>query len=239
MSTALQFVGALLVLAAFALTQRRTIAVDSIRALVLNAAGAGILAVLALADSQWGFLALEGTWALVSVVGLITRLRPMAGPVAAPVAAPAPNGSAVAEVQDRSEMLGRLHPDRRPGSFVFVAVTGPPAPTLHPVMTFTQDEGRTLILTRHEADDARLPYELVLAWIRLTVHGARDGVGLTAAVSGALADAGLGCKVVATAFHDHLFVPVGSADDAIRVLTELSARHRRAAEQQAAGAASE
>jgi len=145
----------------------------------------------------------------------------------------------VTAVHDLTEMLGRMHPARRPGSFVFVTVTEPPAPTLHPVMTFAEDEGRTLILPRHEADDARLPYELVLAWITLTVHSALAGVGLTAAVSGALADAGISCNVVAATFHDHLFVPAGSADDAVRVLTELSARHRTAAERHAADAASE
>ncbi|MGV8964771.1 MAG: ACT domain-containing protein [Cellulomonas sp.] len=132
----------------------------------------------------------------------------------------------MAAVQDLTEMLGQMRPDRRPGSFVFVTVAGPPAPTLHPVMTFAEDEGRTLILTTDEADDARLPYGLVLAWITLTVHSALDGVGLTAAVSSALADAGISCNMVAAAFHDHLFVPLGSADDAVRVLTELSARHR-------------
>lgn len=75
MSIFLQFVGALLVLAAFVLTQRGTIAVNSVLSLTLNAVGAGVLAALALADSQWGFLALEGTWALVSVTGLIGAAR--------------------------------------------------------------------------------------------------------------------------------------------------------------------
>lgn len=75
MSTVAQFIGALLVLAAFALTQRGTIAVNSVFSLTLNAVGAAILAVLALAGSQWGFLALEGTWAIVSVAGLIHAAR--------------------------------------------------------------------------------------------------------------------------------------------------------------------
>ena len=73
MSATFQLIGALLVLAAFALTQRGTIAVNSVISLTLNATGAGVLAVLALADSQWGFLALEGTWALVSVAGLVGK----------------------------------------------------------------------------------------------------------------------------------------------------------------------
>ena len=42
--------------------------------------------------------------------------------------------------------------------------------------------------------------------IELRVHSALEAVGLTAAVSGALADAGLTANVVAGAHHDHLLV---------------------------------
>lgn len=136
------------------------------------------------------------------------------------------DSAAVNAVTDLAAMLSQLRPERRPGTYVFVTVTGPPDPALNPVMTFAEDEGTTLVLPQHEADDARLPYGLVTAWITLTVHSALDGVGLTAAVSGALTDAGISCNVVAAAFHDHLFVPAGSADDAVRALTALSARHR-------------
>ena len=129
-------------------------------------------------------------------------------------------------VSDLAAMLAQLSPTRRPGTYVFVTVPGPPDPSLHPVMTFTEDEGRTLVLERGEADRAHLAYDLVTAWITLTVHSALDGVGLTAAVSGALAGAGISCNVVAAAFHDHLFVPARSADDALRVLRELSVQSR-------------
>ena len=125
---------------------------------------------------------------------------------------------------DLTDLLGRLSPERRPGSYVFVTVAGPPAATLDPVMVFTEDEGTTLILATPEADAAGLRYTLVTAWITLTVQSALDAVGLTAAVSGALAEVGISCNVVAGAFHDHLFVPLASADDAVRVLAELSAR---------------
>jgi hypothetical protein len=42
--------------------------------LVLNLLGSGLLAVLAAAGAQWGFLLLEGTWALVSLLSLGGRL---------------------------------------------------------------------------------------------------------------------------------------------------------------------
>ena len=46
-------------------------------------------------------------------------------------------------------------------------------------------------------------------------------VGLTAAVAVALADAGIACNVVAAVHHDHLFVPVESADAALAALRAL------------------
>jgi hypothetical protein len=64
---------------------------------------------------------------------------------------------------------------------------------------------------------------LPMAWITLTVHSALDALGLTAAVSGALADAGIACNMVAAHHHDHLFVPEADADRAMAVLCALQA----------------
>ena len=38
-----------------------------------NAVGAGILAVVALIEDQWGFLLLEGVWCLLACVALVRR----------------------------------------------------------------------------------------------------------------------------------------------------------------------
>jgi hypothetical protein len=72
----LQLVGALLVLAGFTLAQLRLLDPQSIPYLVVNLVGSAILAALALEDQQWGFLLLEGVWAIVSLAGLTVRLRP-------------------------------------------------------------------------------------------------------------------------------------------------------------------
>ena len=69
-----QLVGALLILAGFILSQRNLLDADSYLYLVLNLIGAAILAVLAFQGQRWGFVLLEGVWALVALVGLIVRL---------------------------------------------------------------------------------------------------------------------------------------------------------------------
>jgi len=71
----IQIAGSLLILAAFAASQAGRLPIDSQRYLVLNFVGSAILAVLAWLDRQWGFLLLEGVWALVSLYGLIQLTR--------------------------------------------------------------------------------------------------------------------------------------------------------------------
>jgi hypothetical protein len=55
----------------------------------------------------------------------------------------------------------------------------------------------------------------------LTVHSSLEAVGLTAAVSKALTEANISCNVVAAYYHDHIFVPVKDAKQAMRVLEKL------------------
>jgi hypothetical protein len=66
----IQIVGALLILTAFAAVQFDRMRPESRLYLVLNLIGSAILAVLAVLASQWGFVLLEGVWAVVSAWGL-------------------------------------------------------------------------------------------------------------------------------------------------------------------------
>ncbi|HST03279.1 MAG TPA: hypothetical protein VLQ48_00920 [Chloroflexia bacterium] len=58
--------GSLLILAAFIAAQMGKMRTSDLRYVVLNLVGSGILAIVAIIEQQWGFLLLEGTWAVVS-----------------------------------------------------------------------------------------------------------------------------------------------------------------------------
>lgn len=75
MEQALQLVGAVMILVAFIAAQRGKFSPQNLAYLVLNLVGSAILAVLALLDSDWGFLLLEGVWAIVSAWSLAQVLR--------------------------------------------------------------------------------------------------------------------------------------------------------------------
>jgi hypothetical protein len=75
MNYVVQIGGALLVLAGFALAQARIVTPQARTYLALNLVGASILAVDAYAEAQWGFLLLEGVWAIIAGWGLARSLR--------------------------------------------------------------------------------------------------------------------------------------------------------------------
>ena len=70
----IQIAGAVLILAGFVLSQTKRLDAGSYTYLLLNLTGAAILTVLAFQDQRWGFVLLEGIWALVALVSLIIRL---------------------------------------------------------------------------------------------------------------------------------------------------------------------
>ncbi|WP_431783783.1 ACT domain-containing protein [Streptomyces chumphonensis] len=128
--------------------------------------------------------------------------------------------------RDLSKLLSDMRPDLRHGAYVFTTVAGPAPDGVRPVASITEDEGSTLVITKEEADAAGLPYDYVAGWITLRVHSALAAVGLTAAVSTALAEAGISCNVVAGYHHDHLFVPYDRSSVAVAVLEDLAGRRR-------------
>lgn len=118
-------------------------------------------------------------------------------------------------------LLRTMSPVLNDGSYVFSIVESDIPSGVHPVVTVREKEGLTLVVEQSEADAAGLSYEYVAAWITLEVHSALEAVGLTAAISNALTDAGISCNVVAGYTHDHLFVPHDRAQDALAALRSL------------------
>jgi hypothetical protein len=74
-SQLVQVAGALSVLAAFVAVQVGATRTTSAAYLGLNLAGSFVLAVLAAVERQYGFLLLEGAWAVVSAWALLRPAR--------------------------------------------------------------------------------------------------------------------------------------------------------------------
>lgn len=134
------------------------------------------------------------------------------GPVSSPV------------VRERKAMLAGMKPVLSDGAFVFCVTDQPDlAEKARPLTIgwFEEDEGTAMILRLTHAESLGFDTSLPMARIVLQVFSALDGVGLTAGVSTALADAGIPCNVVAAYHHDNLFVPAALAERAMAVLEEV------------------
>jgi uncharacterized protein len=124
---------------------------------------------------------------------------------------------------DLEVLLGAMRPVLDTNQYVYALVDQPPAGLL-PFAVVREDEGTTIVLPRAEADRHGLRYAAVSRRITLGVHSSLEAVGLTAAVSTALAGRGISCNMIAGVHHDHLFVPDDRAGEALEVLRTLSER---------------
>ncbi len=118
---------------------------------------------------------------------------------------------------DLKKILQSLEPilDERQFSFAtHPNMTMAEGAALSPIGMFQEKEGMTVI---QEGGDG--PY---FSMISLSVHSSLEAVGLTAAISQALGDAGISANVFAAYFHDHVFVQEAHGAQAVKVLRELS-----------------
>ena len=90
-----------------------------------------------------------------------------------------------------------------------------------------EDEGVTLILPEEVATAQGYDTALVMQLITLNVFSDLEGVGLTAAVAGALTEVGISCNVVAAYHHDHVLVPQADAERAMDALRAAQAKAAR------------
>ncbi len=148
-------------------------------------------------------------------------VRPSAQPQSS---APSSAGDAVVTGEtDLGRMLASLDVERREGIYTFVSGLWPAlAPEAH--ATIVEAEGTTYVVSVDDARRVGAPVEFEGAWLTLRVHSSLAAVGLTAAFSRALGDAGIACNVLAGYHHDHLVVPVDRADEAITILRALRNR---------------
>ena len=68
-------VGALLVLSAYAALQTGRLDRESRTFSALNFFGSALLTWIAVLDGRWGFILLEGAWAVISAPGMLRRRR--------------------------------------------------------------------------------------------------------------------------------------------------------------------
>jgi hypothetical protein len=123
---------------------------------------------------------------------------------------------------DLAVLLHSMEPLLNDGVYVYSSV--PPEADLSAIpllAMFREEEGMTVIVPETDALAAGLPILFRAAWITLKVHSELQAVGLTAAFSSALGRAGISCNVVAGAYHDHIFIPVDRAEEAMDALRSL------------------
>lgn len=129
-------------------------------------------------------------------------------------------------IHDLQTLLRSMEPELHDRVYAFVSL--PPGQSVlegvEPLASFREAEGLSLVLLEDEARAAGLNILFRCLWISLKVCSDLEAVGLTAAFASALAEQGIPSNVVAGAFHDHLFVPVDRADDAMAALRALQRR---------------
>lgn len=109
------------------------------------------------------------------------------------------------------------------GVYVFVTLPDNSVPeNIAARMVFREAEGTTLIILKAEAEAFGLAYEFPCRMITLNVHSSLEAVGFIARIATELARHEMGVNPVSGFFHDHLFVPDGREQDALRILEEIA-----------------
>ena len=124
---------------------------------------------------------------------------------------------------DLSRLIAEARPVLDPKTYVFITTRAARLVDDPAVVAMVREgEGLTLIAEQGWSGAEGLPATFPCRRITLTVHSSLEAVGLMAAVSGALAAAGISANPVAGYHHDHLFVPVADAERALAILQDLA-----------------
>jgi len=122
-------------------------------------------------------------------------------------------------------LLNNLSPSIGKEDWVFVTMPGQYGDFKHlnPLCVFSEKEGLSLIITKLMAMKNQIEYQGVYKAVTLEVHSSLESVGMTAAVTGRLAEKGISANVVAAFYHDHIFIPADKAEEAVEALEGLGA----------------
>lgn len=129
---------------------------------------------------------------------------------------------------DLKKLLATMRPRLHDGTYLFATLpaAGALPADLDVVMTFREAEGLTVILEEGEARRANLAGAFPSRMITLDVHSSLESVGFLGAITARFEASGISVNPVSAFYHDHLFVPVDRADDAMGVLNRLVAEAR-------------
>ena len=121
-----------------------------------------------------------------------------------------------------------MKPALDPREWVYCSVDRAfPTAEHRPLFIFHETEGTTVVIERHLAEALGLSYSFVSRRITLRVHSDLEAVGFIAVLSTTLAKHMIPTNVVSAFYHDHLFVPIERAEEALHILETLSAERAR------------
>ena len=127
----------------------------------------------------------------------------------------------MAGISDLSVLLSTMEPILWPAPYGIVVVAeGTAIPGAF--AEIAEAEGRTVIAEAQALARHHLAVEPEWARISLSVHSDLAAVGLTAAISAALAARRISANIVAGFYHDHVFVQWSRRHDAMAALKEVS-----------------
>lgn len=122
------------------------------------------------------------------------------------------------------ELIKNIQPELVNEEFIFASMDEDKFrdKKLNPLCRFLENEGISLILRRVEADEKGIHYNSVFKMITLKVHSSLEAVGFLAKITGELAKHQISVNPVSAYYHDHLFIPISKAEEALIILKQMS-----------------
>ena len=124
---------------------------------------------------------------------------------------------------DQFKELKNLNPVLLEGEYVFCTFLSSiygDHNKLNPIASFNEKEGLTLVVKKESAKLNNLEFNDTFKCISLNLISSLTSIGLTALISKVLADNEISANIYAGYYHDHIFVPLEKANDALKLLCE-------------------